>query len=96
MRAAGESTIMCPSRGLLDTAAKLGQNNTYWYQFVATPIYSINMDDLPYMGAFHGAEVPFVFGDQFEVGGWLWLLLFCVVVVVFGGGCTSIVGSVMV
>ena len=43
----------------------------YWYQFVATPIYSANMGGpslLRFMGSFHGAEVPFVFGDQFEVG----------------------------
>ena len=35
----------------------------------ATPIFSINVPgkELPSLGAFHGAEVPFVFGDPFEL-----------------------------
>ena len=39
------------------------------YHFAHAPAQSINMDPhtLPLYGAFHGAEVPFVFGDQFEL-----------------------------
>ena len=35
----------------------------------------MNMDDLPYMGSFHGAEVPFVFGYPAELSsaGERWL-----------------------
>jgi len=68
MRAAGDSAIMCRTRDVLQTAFANG-DKAYWYYFTVTPTASINEDprDLKYMGAFHGAEVPFVFGDTFEL-----------------------------
>ncbi len=65
MRASGDSAILCPAREMLAAGGRPG--SAYWYFFTATPIHSVNMDDLQYMGAFHGAEVPFVFGDAFEL-----------------------------
>ena len=65
MRASGDSAILCPAREML--AARGHPSSAYWYFFTATPIFSVNMGDLQYMGAFHGAEVPFVFGDAFEL-----------------------------
>lgn len=62
MRAAGDAAILCRTREILLTSSQ-----AFWYEFRATPIYSVNMFDLAYMGAFHGAEVPFVFGDDFEL-----------------------------
>ena len=58
--------MVCPTREMLSASAALG-NSVFWYFFVATPIHSVNMEDLEYYGSFHGAEVPFVFGDQFEL-----------------------------
>ena len=65
MRASGDSAILCPAREMLAAGGRPG--SAYWYFFTATPIHSVNMDDLQYMGAFHGAEVPFAFGDAFEL-----------------------------
>ena len=42
-------------------------NNVFLYYFAHTPSYSANYPDLPTLGAFHGAEVPFAFGAQFEL-----------------------------
>ena len=66
MRSAGDSTMLCPTREML-TASSALNNNVFWYFFIATPIRSVNMQGIEYYGAFHGAEVPFVFGDQFEL-----------------------------
>jgi len=68
MRSAGEAAITCRTRDLLQISRGKGQK-AWWYHFTATPISTLNEDnsDLPYMGAFHGAEVPFVFGDGFEL-----------------------------
>lgn len=54
---------------------------------------SVNMPGIPYMGAFHGSEVPFVFGDgafslivRMVVGGFLTFLralVWCMVMVPF-------------
>jgi carboxylesterase type B len=57
---------MCRVRDLLKQAEAQG-SNAWWYLFTATPIYSVNMGEIPTMGSFHGAEVPFVFGDGFEL-----------------------------
>eukprot|EP00041_Stephanoeca_diplocostata_P008658 m.128204 g.128204 ORF g.128204 m.128204 type:complete len:142 (+) comp17424_c1_seq1:84-509(+) len=59
-------SISLYGRELLKATVKNGLN-AYWYLFTATPIASYNMPDIPTMGSFHGAEVPFVFGDQFEL-----------------------------
>jgi len=66
MRSAGDAAILCRTREMLRAAQKLGSAG-YWYYFVATPIKSYNMGDIPSMGAFHGAEVPFVFGYPNEL-----------------------------
>ena len=57
---------MCRVRDLLKQAEAQG-SNAWWYLFTATPLYSVNMGEIATMGAFHGAEVPFVFGDGFEL-----------------------------
>mmetsp|Transcript_131556 Transcript_131556/g.409009 ORF Transcript_131556/g.409009 Transcript_131556/m.409009 type:complete len:573 (+) Transcript_131556:3-1721(+) len=64
MRSAGDSAILCRTRELLRAA----HGGAWWYYFTATPLSSVNerKAQLPYLGAFHGAEVPFVFGDAFE------------------------------
>jgi para-nitrobenzyl esterase len=69
MRSAGDGAILCRSREMLAAAGSLG-NPVYWYFFTATPIWSANWPagSMPFVGAFHGAEVPFVFGDAFELG----------------------------
>jgi len=56
MRSAGDAAITCRSRDLLTTAARSGGKG-YWYQFTVSPLVSLNMDNLPWMGSFHGAEV---------------------------------------
>ena len=69
MRAAGDAAITCRVREMLRATQRNGAR-AWMYTFRATPIYSKNMGDsaeLVYMGAFHGAEVPFVFGDLFEL-----------------------------
>ena len=72
MRAAGDAAITCRVREILRATQRNGHGARAWmYTFRATPIYSRNMGgsaELVYMGAFHGAEVPFVFGDLFELG----------------------------
>lgn len=68
MRSAGDDAILCRTRELLRASQSNG-GMSWWYYFTATPIRSVNEDsrDLPYMGAFHGADVPFVWGDTFEL-----------------------------
>ena len=68
MRSVGDSAILCRARDLLAAARKQGAP-AWWYLFTATPIASVNVPsaDLRQIGAFHGAEVPFVFGDVFEL-----------------------------
>lgn len=69
MRSAGDNAILCPTRRLLKATQKQKGSNTWWYYFSHTPISSINVDgDMKYEGAFHGAEVPFVFGNPSELG----------------------------
>jgi len=69
MRSTGDSVIVCPVRELLRSAQKQGTSKLWWYQFTHTPLYSVNMPAYVngLYGAFHGAEVPFVFGDGFEL-----------------------------
>merc|ERR1719253_1989023 len=70
MRSAGDNAILCPTRELLNEVHKKpGSGQAWWYFFTHAPKCSINEDpdQLPYEGAFHGAEVPYVFGDPFEL-----------------------------
>eukprot|EP00040_Diaphanoeca_grandis_P038637 m.256942 g.256942 ORF g.256942 m.256942 type:complete len:658 (-) comp34847_c0_seq1:163-2136(-) len=66
MRSVGDEAIVCRIRDLLLKAQK-ADKKAWWYFFAATPIFSENMGDIPTMGAFHGSEIPFVFGDAFEL-----------------------------
>ena len=66
MRSAGDSAITCRVRDAARVAAA-GDRPTYVYYFVHTPSFSMNYDDLPALGAFHGSEVPFVFGYAAEL-----------------------------
>jgi carboxylesterase type B len=68
-RSIGDFLLSCPTR----RAARLKQvdhsQNTFMYYFNHTPYYSANQKQTPRYGAFHGAEVPFVWGDAFELVG---------------------------
>eukprot|EP01065_Artemidia_motanka_P045538 TRINITY_DN6710_c2_g1_i2.p1 TRINITY_DN6710_c2_g1~~TRINITY_DN6710_c2_g1_i2.p1 ORF type:complete len:702 (+),score=129.11 TRINITY_DN6710_c2_g1_i2:116-2107(+) len=67
MRSAGDYTIGCRARDGVKAAA-MGGAAAYRYLFSITPTYSVNWNvPLSSVGAFHGAEVPFVFGAQFEL-----------------------------
>jgi hypothetical protein len=66
VRSAGDAAILCRTREFLTTAS-LNGGNGFWYHFTATPLTSLNMGDIPYMGSFHGSEVPFVFGYPAEL-----------------------------
>jgi len=69
MRSVGDEAIICRTRDLMIRAFnETAKVNAWWYYFTITPLFSENMPDLPSMGAFHGSEIPFVFGDQFELG----------------------------
>lgn len=58
-------TITCPIQQVLREAKAAA----FHYYFTVTPSFSVNVPNssLPVIGAFHGAEVPFVFGDSFEL-----------------------------
>ena len=66
MRAAGDKAIFCRARQLSLALAAAG-HQAYEYYFGHTPTASLNYPLLPTLGAFHGSEVPFVFGDRFEL-----------------------------
>lgn len=64
MRCAGDGAILCRVRDLL----RRGGERAYWYEFRVVPSYSVNDgSNMRFLGSFHGAEVPFVFGDAFEL-----------------------------
>jgi carboxylesterase type B len=65
MRSAGDSAIFCRARSMLLVAPP--NVSKYFYFFTHTPSFSLNMNNLKYMGAFHGSEVPFVFSLPEEV-----------------------------
>ena len=66
MRSAGDYAITCRVRAAAATLAAKGQA-VYTYYFAHTPKYSANYEHTASIGAFHGAEVPFVFNDAFEL-----------------------------
>merc|ERR1719174_407791 len=68
VRAAGDRSITCPSYNLAHQLSRAG-HPVFAYSFAITPNSSVNMDqaELYADGAFHGAEVPFVFGDPSEL-----------------------------
>jgi len=76
MRAATDYGLTCPVRRLARTVTSVNNKTeddnatkVFRYYFTRTPIYSANFKTTKTMGAFHGAEVPFVFGDGFELNG---------------------------
>ena len=66
MRSAGDYAITCRVRQMAAQMARR-KHAVYTYYFTHTPRFSENYQDLPTLGAFHGAEVPFAFGDGFEL-----------------------------
>eukprot|EP00039_Didymoeca_costata_P011207 m.156348 g.156348 ORF g.156348 m.156348 type:complete len:658 (-) comp15098_c0_seq14:72-2045(-) len=68
MRSVGDYAILCRVRDMLNQVSSAGLS-AHWYLFKATPIFSVNVSprSMPHVGSFHGAEVPFVFGDSFEL-----------------------------
>jgi len=67
MRSAGDAAIRCPTRRLAGVAGRRSHGRTFIYQFQVTPKFSVNVPNTSVWGSFHGAEVPFVFGDAFEL-----------------------------
>lgn len=64
----GDLALHCPARR---AAGKL-KAGAYLYSFEVTPYFTVNFppgDWLGKLGAFHGAEVPFVLFDTFELTG---------------------------
>ena len=67
MRASGDFVISCPLRDLsLALAARAG-SDVFNYYFTHTPLWSANYGNTSTLGAFHGAEVAFAFGDKWEL-----------------------------
>jgi len=68
VRAAGDRAISCPTDGMAQQLAWAG-HPVYTYSFLITPNRSVNAapSSMRALGAFHGAEVPFVFGDASEL-----------------------------
>ena len=78
MRSAGDFAITCKVRQVAQQlASKAGHKDkdkdtdgaVYNYFFRHAPAFSVNWANTTGEGAFHGAEVPFVFGDSFELTG---------------------------
>jgi len=63
MRSAGDVAIRCPLRRL----AQRVSGKAFVYEFSVVPTSSLNAGNTSVLGSFHGAEVPFVFGDSFEL-----------------------------
>ena len=66
MRAAGDDAIGCKVRQVSHALAARG-HIVHEYLFTTTPTRSLNYQNLSQLGAFHGAEEPFAFGDGFEL-----------------------------
>jgi len=63
MRVAGDVSVVCPTNRL----AQAVRGKAFTYTFSMTPVFSWNFPDTEPMGAFHGSEVPFVFGAMKEL-----------------------------
>lgn len=70
----GDAIMWCPARSAAKKLSKAG-HKVFMYDFVHQPASSVNWPTgTENLGAFHGSEVPFVYGDTFElVGGELTL-----------------------
>ena len=69
MRSAGDFAITCKVRQVAQQLAGKNNGQVYNYFFRHAPAFSVNWANTTGEGAFHGAEVPFVFGDSFELTG---------------------------
>lgn len=67
MRSSGDFSFFCPARMVAKTVADGGFGSAFFYWFTLTPSFSVNFADAYRYGSFHGAEIPFVFGDTFEL-----------------------------
>eukprot|EP01048_Picozoa_sp_COSAG05_P018122 COSAG05_NODE_2592_length_2862_cov_1.937749_1_plen_771_part_00 len=67
--AIGDFVMRCPTRAAARALAEQG-HPVFLYNFVHQPAESVNWPSgTQNLGAFHGAEVPFVFHDTFEMVG---------------------------
>ena len=66
MRSAGDYAITCAARDAAQRLQSRG-HRVFTYYFTHQPETSANYHNLPTLGAFHGAEVPFVFNASFEL-----------------------------
>jgi para-nitrobenzyl esterase len=65
----GDFVMWCPARSAAEHLTKVG-HKVFLYDFVHQPAVSVNWPTgTENLGAFHGAEVPFVYGDTFELVG---------------------------
>lgn len=65
----GDFVMWCPARSAAKALAMQG-HDVFLYDFIHQPAESVNWPTgTGHLGAFHGAEVPFVFGDAFELVG---------------------------
>ena len=65
----GDFVMRCPTRDAAEALASQG-HDVFMYNFVHQPAESVNWPTgTRDLGAFHGAEVPFVFFDTFELEG---------------------------
>jgi len=72
-RAIGDACFYCwvkafADRLTLDSPLQQNGSSVFHYYFTHTPTVSLNMQNLEMYGAFHGSEVPFVFGFPPELG----------------------------
>ena len=68
-RLIGDWVLSCPARRAARRllAAPNSSNPVFLYHFNHTPTFSLNQGQTEEYGAFHGAEVPFVFYDTVEL-----------------------------
>ena len=66
VRMAGDWGMGCTARRAARALASAG-HDVYLYFFDHTPVWSVNYGAGAPIGAYHGAEVPYVFNDDFEL-----------------------------
>ena len=67
-RACGDFMMTCTARRAARQFTSFG-HDAYNYYFSHTPVFSVNTYPTAPWGAFHGSEVPFVWGANFEMTG---------------------------
>ena len=68
-RATGDFMMTCTARRAARQWTSFGIGDAYNYYFSHTPVFSVNTYPTAPWGAFHGSEVPFVWGADFEMTG---------------------------